>query len=329
MTQTSLRINSTKQPLLDLDYLFRRKNNRSSLRPEDTPSLPAQNADGVAIEKQSKSPKQDDVGNAIDIQRREQEALPFLLKAKAAFENKNYQEYLQNLVNAAEWKEPKALLALGKHLFNGEFGLKVDPVKAEGYLLEAIENGCGEEGQELLAELHYRYPKYFGSGKLISAFLHRLVFIFGSLLAAFIIILFFFAIPILLIVARGNLWFWQVPMLATVIPGAIWLLISCSLLIFRFKKILRSYSKNGVKAFEGIVSNTFGIGSFLLALCFGEYHLLSFLAAKTEYSILHPTMTNVLKIIIMIGSGGFVFYGGFALTGAITAFVEEKVNEYY
>lgn len=365
------RTSGDRQSSMDLDDLFTRKSDRGSVaraseefiekrsekkaepRPEPqlkseptrVPERPKEKPREVSREKvpavQASSQNQEgksssqNIEDALEKQKRREQAAMFLSRAKEAFDAKDYNGYLESLVNAAELKDPIALLGLGRHVAFGEFGLKADPVEGEKYVLSAIENGAGKAGKKFLDEIHEKFPKYFGMGKHLSSVLHIPSMIFGGLFAVIFITLFYLVIPILLIIARGNLWYWQVPEKTTVIPGGIWLLFSFILILCRFKKICKSYYNSGKKIFEFVVSNTFSALSiviaiaFGIALCVGEYYLLTYLAGKVEFCMNHPLLTKVCKILVMVFSGAFVFYAGFLIPNMVSDMIKERANEYY
>ena len=271
-----------------------------------------------------------------EMQRRQ--GMLYLAEAKKAMGKEDWPDYLQNLVKAAEYKNLSAMLAIGKHVAFGDFGVNPDPVEGERYILSAMELGGDDvkaQGKIFLGEIYEKYPKYFGMGKHLSSVLHIPAMIFGGLFAVIFISLIYLAIPIMLIIVRGNLWSWHVPMLATMVPGVIWLLIAVFLLFFRFKKICKNYYDFGKKIFESIVSNTYSGFSILIAiafgiaLCIGEYYLLTYLAAKAEFFVNHPILTKVCTVLVMVFSCPFVFYAGYIALDKILDSVKEGANDYY
>ena len=275
-----------------------------------------------------------DFDKAIEKQQKLQEGESCMEEARKAFDAKDYQTFLKYLSAAVERENPTALMVAGQLYENGEFGIDRDLKKAEQYYQAAIELGC-EEAKKKLQELYAEHQKTFGPGKMVTLFLHLPSVLFGMVFAWLLMSVLFLGIPILLLVVRGNLYFWKVPPTWTMGAGCVWLTVSLLVMSRFFKRIYYAHVKFGIAVFEWIFSFIYRLCTKLIAIavgvgvCFLESRLLVYLSGKIAWCVANPFLTKVIIAVIMLITGLAAFMIGYLIIELIAEDIKEKTNEYY
>jgi len=270
----------------------------------------------------------------INRQHAAQQANTFLQMAQTALEQKDYETFLTNLNAAAELGDVTAFLALGNLCETGGCGVTKDLAAAERYYLAAIEGGA-KEGHEYLDNLYKNNRKYFGIGKCFSMVLHFPVTVCSAIAALIAMLVFFFTVPVLLLLSRGNLLFTRVPEKVSLAAGGVLLALMLILFFHRFRFRYGRYMRRSRKVFEFIFSKIYASGAFVIAiavgliLCIVEYRLLAWLRVKYGFDVTWPVLSQIGVIVIMVISGLFVFFAGYGFVEIITDTIKGKVHDYY